>query len=163
MRERFGAGLMQRRLRWGRIWSTRPAGRDQGWCNVAGAAPQTALLVGFWRIRRQKPIKKDRSGVALPPPTPRRRRRCNRPAGRDDDFGTPDVTNAIITLPQKTFMRGAHTAAMKMAADARLSAIGYWLSAIFTSARRGAESPDSGLRRPPTRPDPDRVGGLYRS
>ena len=27
-------------------------------------------------------------------------------------------------------MRGAHTAAMNMVADARLSAIGYWLSAI---------------------------------
>ncbi|MEI7646581.1 MAG: hypothetical protein WCJ55_20100, partial [Chloroflexales bacterium] len=36
-------------------------------------------------------------------------------------------------LPQKTFMRGAHTAAMNMVADARLSAIGYRLSAIFTS------------------------------
>ena len=33
----------------------------------------------------------------------------------------------------QTFMRGAHTAAMNMVADARLSAIGYWLSAIFTS------------------------------
>ncbi len=30
-------------------------------------------------------------------------------------------------LPQKTFMRGAHTAAMNMVADARLSAIGYRL------------------------------------
>ena len=40
---------------------------------------------------------------------------------------TPFHNQFRIAISQKTFMRGAHTAAMNMVADARLSAIGYRL------------------------------------
>ena len=115
----------------------------QGGCKVASGGglgvakppPKDLFLLVFGGFAA-KNQPKARSG-AQP------QRRCISP-GLHRPWGvTPDlafgrfllgmVQNSFTAIPQKTFMRGAHTAALNMVADARLSAIGYRLSAIFTS------------------------------